>query len=153
MQEISGMMGKKRGKGARGVEKGTYYVYILRCRDGSLYTGLTNDLPRRWALHVSGRGAKYTRAHPPEAVAALWRCGDKSAAARLEYAIKARLTHGEKLALIAEPERAAALPGAIEFASVNQHPPVMDGNYTVQFRRNCTCTLFYLLIQYATRKF
>ena len=57
MQEISGMMGKKTGKGARGVEKGTYYVYILRCRDGSLYTGLTNDLPRRWALHVSGRGA------------------------------------------------------------------------------------------------
>lgn len=105
MQEISGMMGKKRGKGARGVEKGTYYVYILRCRDGSLYTGLTNDLPRRWALHVSGRGAKYTRAHPPEAVAALWHCGDKSAAARLEYAIKARLTHGEKLALIARPER------------------------------------------------
>ena len=45
------------------MEKGTYYVYILRCRDGSLYTGLTNDLPRRWALHVSGRGAKYTRAH------------------------------------------------------------------------------------------
>ena len=105
MQEISGMMGKKRGKGARGVEKGTYYVYILRCRDGSLYTGLTNDLPRRWALHVSGRGAKYTRAHPPEAVAALWRCVDKSVAARLEYAIKAKLTHGEKLALIAEPER------------------------------------------------
>ena len=105
MQEISGMMGKKTGKGADGVEKGTYYVYILRCRDGSLYTGLTNDLPRRWALHVSGRGAKYTRAHPPEAVATLWRCGDKSAAARLEYAIKAKLTHGQKLALIAEPER------------------------------------------------
>lgn len=122
MQEISGMMGKKRGKGARGVEKGMYYVYILRCRDGSLYTGLTNDLPRRWALHVSGRGAKYTRAHPPEAVAALWRCGDKSAAARLEYAIKAKLTHGEKLALIAEPERAAAwfpeLAGAFTPAEV-----------------------------------
>ena len=93
-----------------------------RCRDGSLYTGLTNDLPRRWALHVSGRGAKYTRAHPPEAVAALWRCGDKSAAARLEYAIKAKLTHGEKLALIAEPERAAAwfpeLAGAFTPAEV-----------------------------------
>ena len=115
-------MGKKRGKGARGVEKGTYYVYILRCRDGSLYTGLTNDLPRRWALHVSGRGAKYTRAHPPEAVAALWRCADKSAAARLEYAIKAKLTHGEKLALIAEPERVAAwfpeLAGAFTPAEV-----------------------------------
>ena len=105
MQEISGMMGKKVGKGARGVEKGTYYVYILRCRDGSLYTGLTNDLPHRWALHVSGRGAKYTRAHPPEAVAALWRCGDKITASRLEYAIKAKLTHGQKETLAAAPGR------------------------------------------------
>ena len=104
MQEISGMMGKKVGKGARGVEKGTYYVYILRCRDGSLYTGLTNDLPRRWALHVSGRGAKYTRAHLPEAVAALWRCGDKSAAARLEYAVKT-LPRAAKLALLDVPEQ------------------------------------------------
>ena len=60
--------------------------------------------------------------HPPEAVAALWRCADKSAAARLEYAIKAKLTHGEKLALIAEPERAAAwfpeLAGAFTPAEV-----------------------------------
>ena len=116
MQEISGMMGKKRGKGARGVEKGTYYVYILRCRDGSLYTGLTNDLPRRWALHVSGRGAKYTRAHPPEAVAALWRCGDKSAAARLEYAIKKHLSHQQKQGLAAAPETLEELlPQAAEW--------------------------------------
>ena len=106
MQEISGMMGKKRGKGARGVEKGTYYVYILRCRDGSLYTGLTNDLPRRWALHVSGRGAKYTRAHPPEALAALWQAEDHAAAARLEALIK-QLPREKKLALVrreADPE-------------------------------------------------
>lgn len=54
-----------------------YYVYMLRCRGGSLYTGMTNDVARRMAMHCSGRGAKYTRAHPPEALAALWRCGDK----------------------------------------------------------------------------
>ena len=84
------------------MEKGTYYVYILRCRDGSLYTGLTNDLPRRWALHVSGRGAKYTRAHPPEALAALWQAEDHAAAARLEALIK-RLPRSRKLALIAAP--------------------------------------------------
>ena len=99
-----------------------YYTYIVRCADHTLYTGWTTDLKRRLALHNSGRGAKYTRAHPPEAVAALWRCGDKSAAARLEYAIKAKLTHGEKLALIAEPERAAAwfpeLAGAFTPAEV-----------------------------------
>ena len=91
------------------MEKGTYYVYILRCRDGSLYTGLTNDLPRRWALHASGRGAKYTRAHPPEAIAAVWRCGDKSTAAKVEYAIKKYLTHQQKQQLAAAPETLAAL--------------------------------------------
>ena len=52
-----------------------YYVYMLRCRGGSLYTGMTNDVARRMAMHCNGRGAKYTRAHPPEALAALWRCG------------------------------------------------------------------------------
>ena len=99
-----------------------WWVYMLECRDGTLYTGCTDDIPRRLAAHNSGRGAKYTRAHPPEAVVALWRCGDKSAAARLEYAIKAKLTRGEKLALIAEPERAAAwfpeLAGAFTPAEV-----------------------------------
>ena len=80
------------------------YVYILRCGDGTLYTGCTNDLPRRLQAHQSGRGAKYTRAHPPEAVAALWRCGDKSAAARLEYAVKT-LPRAAKLALLDVPER------------------------------------------------
>ena len=42
-----------------------YYVYILRCRGGSLYTGITNDVEHRMAAHLSGRGAKYTRSHPP----------------------------------------------------------------------------------------
>ena len=46
-----------------------YYVYVLVCGDGSLYTGMTNDLHRRMALHAAGRGAKYTRSHPlPEQV-------------------------------------------------------------------------------------
>ena len=86
-----------------------YYVYILRCRGGSLYTGMTNDVARRMKLHCSGRGAKYTRAHPPEMLAALWRCPDKTTAARLEYAIKAGLTHGEKEALVITPERVGEL--------------------------------------------
>lgn len=82
-----------------------YYVYMLRCRGGSLYTGMTNDVARRMAMHCSGRGAKYTRAHPPEALAALWRCGDKITASRLEYAIKAKMTHGQKETLAAAPGR------------------------------------------------
>lgn len=95
-----------------------YYVYILRCRDGSLYTGITNDVAHRLRLHRSGKGAKYTRAHPPEAVAAVWRCGGKAEAARLEYAIKATLTHGEKLSLIAAPE------------GVGERFPALTGEYT-----------------------
>ena len=42
------------------------YVYMLRCADGSLYTGWTNDLPRRLQAHSRGRGSKYTRVHIPD---------------------------------------------------------------------------------------
>lgn len=93
-----------------------YYVYMLRCRDGSLYTGLTNDLHRRMTLHCAGKGAKYTRAHPPESLAALWRCGDKVAAARLEYAIKETLDRRQKLALAGAPERVCQVLAAEEGA-------------------------------------
>ena len=77
-----------------------YQVYILRCGDGTLYTGITNDLPRRLAAHSSGRGAKYTRSRLP--VALVWQEAqpDKSAALRRERQIKA-LSRAEKLRLIA----------------------------------------------------
>ncbi len=81
-----------------------YYVYVLACQDGSLYAGMTNDLRRRMALHTAGKGAKYTRSHPPRALAGLWRCDDRTAAARLEYAFKT-LPRAKKLALLAAPER------------------------------------------------
>ena len=82
-----------------------YLVYILRCGDGTLYTGCTNDLPRRLQAHQSGRGAKYTRSRLlvyQEAVP------DRSAALRREAAIK-RLDRRRKLALIA-----AFRPGTAE---------------------------------------
>lgn len=99
-----------------------YYVYMLRCRGGSLYTGMTNDVARRMAMHCSGRGAKYTRAHPPEALAALWRCGDKITASRLEYAIKAKLTHGQKETLAAAPGRIGELFPALPAEAVTTLP-------------------------------
>lgn len=74
-------------------------VYILRCGDGSLYTGCTNDLPRRLAAHQCGKGAKYTRSRPPVTLAYQEEAEDKSAALRREIAIK-RLRRAEKLALI-----------------------------------------------------
>ena len=50
-----------------------WWVYMLRCRDGSLYTGVTTDVERRFAQHRSGTGAKYTRAHPQLAIKGLRR--------------------------------------------------------------------------------
>lgn len=96
-----------------------YYVYMLRCRGGVYYTGLTVDVARRFQTHRSGKGAKFTRAYPPEAIAAVWRCGDKGAAARLEYAIKKRLTHRQKERLAAAPESLTAmLPETAEWGEI-----------------------------------
>lgn len=76
-----------------------YTVYILRCGDGTLYTGITTDLERRVAVHNSGKGGKYTRSHLP--VTPVWweKVPDKSAALRRELQIKA-LSRAEKLELI-----------------------------------------------------
>ena len=79
------------------------FVYMLRCGDGSLYTGSTTDLARRLAAHRSGRGAKYTRSRQPVELAYWEAVPDWSAALRREAAIK-RLTRAEKLALIAGAE-------------------------------------------------
>ena len=86
-----------------------YYVYMLRCRGGVYYTGLAADVEKRYRQHLSGKGAKFTRSYPPEAIAAVWRCGDKSTAARVEYAIKKHLTHQQKERLAAAPETLTAL--------------------------------------------
>lgn len=80
-----------------------WFVYMLRCGDGSLYTGCTNDLPRRLKAHQTGRGAKYTRSRPPVALVYREEARDRSAALRREAAIK-RLTRRQKLALIGEGE-------------------------------------------------
>ena len=75
-----------------------WYVYMLACADSSLYTGIAADVDKRFAAHKSGRGAKYTRSHPPVAVVYREACGDKSAALRREAAIK-KLPRAEKLKL------------------------------------------------------
>jgi putative endonuclease len=75
------------------------YVYLLRCGDGSLYTGYTDDVERRLAVHQSGKGAKYTRSRLPVELVYSEELPDKSAALRREAAIK-KLTREKKLALI-----------------------------------------------------
>jgi len=76
-----------------------YYVYILRCGDGSLYTGYTDDVARRLHVHQSGKGAKYTRSRLPVELAHQEELPDKSAALRREAEIK-KMTRAQKLRLI-----------------------------------------------------
>lgn len=76
-----------------------WILYILECKDGSLYTGITDDLQRRLAAHRAGKGAKYTRGRSPLTLRYTERCADRSAALRREIEIK-RLDRSEKLKLL-----------------------------------------------------
>lgn len=78
----------------------TWYVYILRCVDNTLYTGITDDVDRRLAAHRTGKGAKYTRGRGPLELVYQEEQPDKSAALRRENQIK-RLSRKDKLALCA----------------------------------------------------
>lgn len=82
----------------------SWYVYILRCGDDTLYTGITDDVARRLAAHRSGRGAKYTRGRGPLELIYTEEVSDKPAALRREYQIK-RLSRLEKERLIEETQK------------------------------------------------
>ena len=75
-----------------------FWVYIVRCTDGSLYTGSTNAVGRRLREHNSGHGSKYTRSRRPVSLAFLERAADRRSALRLEARIK-KLARSEKLDL------------------------------------------------------
>ena len=75
------------------------YTYILRCGDGSLYTGWTNDLEKRAAAHRAGKGSKYTRARLPVELVYVEEHETKEEAMRREWAIK-QMSRQQKLALI-----------------------------------------------------
>lgn len=78
-----------------------YYVYILRCSDNSLYTGVTNDVLKRYKKHQEGNGAKYTRVHKPISIELVIKCDTKSEALKLERKIKSLLkSQKEKLILL-----------------------------------------------------
>ena len=76
-----------------------WYLYILRCGDGTLYTGITNDLPKRFAAHCAGKGAKYTRGRGPLEMVYRECCADHSEALKREAEVK-KLTRQQKLELI-----------------------------------------------------
>lgn len=79
-------------------------LYIVRCSDGSLYTGITNNLGRRVDQHNRGLGAKYTRGRRPVELAYAETCADRSEASKREYAIKQLSLH-QKRQLIFESQR------------------------------------------------
>lgn len=81
------------------MRKPRWVAYLLRCGDGSLYAGVTNDLDARLAAHASGGGAKYTRGRGPFALVWKQRAADRSEAHALEWRLK-RLSRAEKIALV-----------------------------------------------------
>jgi len=90
---------------------GNFWVYILECNNGSLYTGYTNDLQKRYQEHREGKGAKYTRSFKPVAIVKSWRVfTERSVAMQVEAYIK-KLSRGEKLLLVEQPHRLVELFG------------------------------------------
>ena len=103
----------------------SYYVYMLRCRDGSVYTGITTDPERRLSEHKSGKGraAGYTRSHGALYYIAVWKCSGRSPASKLEFAIKS---------LVRKQKEQIAQSGSLELLrgriSVEEYTQVICGN-------------------------
>jgi putative endonuclease len=128
-----------------------YWIYILECEDGSYYTGYTNNLARRYRLHVEGKaGVRYTRSHRPVRIAQCWQLFDNvGTALKVEHLVKKR-PRAAKARLVTTPEElqslasgklnravriVAADPAAVESKSMamspkelrNGHNPFTDG--------------------------
>ena len=80
-----------------------WYLYILRCKDGTFYTGITTDVEKRLEAHRTGRGAKYTRGRAPLELVYRETCGSHSDALKREWQIKG-LSREDKQKLIENPE-------------------------------------------------
>jgi putative endonuclease len=81
-----------------------WFVYLVRCRDGSLYCGIARDVHARIAQHDAGKGARYTRGRGPVSLLAKRRCATKGDALRLEMFVK-RLSKQKKLQIARSPRR------------------------------------------------
>lgn len=73
----------------------TWYLYLIECADGSIYTGITTDVAARYVAHEQGLGARYTRSHPPRKLLGIECHPDRSSASKAEYRIK-QLSASEK---------------------------------------------------------
>lgn len=81
-----------------------YWVYILACDNGALYTGYTDNLTKRFEAHCKGTASKFTRSFKPLKIAQAWQVAEKKTALQLEHRIK-QLTREQKDALIADPSQ------------------------------------------------
>lgn len=99
-------IGKQEGNTDKNIDakRQRAFVYIVKCQDGSLYTGITKDLKKRMGehYHKTGKGAKYTRSRQVVTIMMVWEAKTYSSAAKLEYRIK-RLGRRDKLKVIAAP--------------------------------------------------
>ena len=78
----------------------TWWLYLIECHDGSLYAGITNDVEARYVAHAEGRGARYTRSHPPLRLVGARPYANRSEAARAEWEIK-QLPRHRKIGFLA----------------------------------------------------
>jgi putative endonuclease len=95
-----------RSRAARERAGKRWYVYLILCRGNAIYTGIALDVAARYARHLAGTGARYTRANPPRRLLVKVACPNQSAAGKLEAAIK-RLSAGEKRRLVGTTGTAA----------------------------------------------
>jgi putative endonuclease len=93
----------------------SWHVYLIECRGGTLYTGIAVDVQARYAAHLAGRGARYTRANPPARLLASFACADRSAASRAEATIR-RLDAAGKRRLAAAATAGGSLDAALALA-------------------------------------
>jgi len=83
-----------------------WYVYLILCQGGAIYTGIARSVAARYAQHATGIGARYTRANPPRRLLAKFACANQSEAARMEAAIK-KLAAADKRRLVGKSGVAA----------------------------------------------
>ncbi len=75
----------------------TWFLYLIECQDGSIYTGITVDVDKRYATHKAGKGAKYMRSHPPKRLLKVFEFANRSEASKAEYKIKKLSAHEKRV--------------------------------------------------------
>ncbi|MEC5205343.1 putative endonuclease [Vogesella perlucida] len=88
-----------------------WYLYVLHCRGGSLYTGITTDVAKRYAAHAAGKGARYTRSFPPLSIALVLQFDGKGDALAAEHAVKAMSAAQKRAWLAAQMQEADSSAG------------------------------------------